>query len=76
MDVKISIRFSLILITLACLLAIAPTSSRGETGTLDIHVSNGNDDSEERVSNGWMYTDSSDLELINDNKQVISYNLH
>ena len=64
MDVKISIRFSLILITLACLLAIAPTSSRGETGTLDIHVSNGNDDAEEDANDGSMYLNSSDLELI------------
>jgi hypothetical protein len=71
MDAKMRIRFSLICITLACLLVTIPATSRGETGTLDIQVSNGNDDAEERVSSGGMSLGSSDLELIYDNQDQI-----
>ncbi|MGD9229118.1 MAG: hypothetical protein PVF26_21625, partial [Desulfobacterales bacterium] len=64
MDAKKNIRFSLIWIILACLLVTVPEPSWGESGTLDIQVSDGNDDAEELVGTGAVNLTSSDLELI------------
>lgn len=54
----------LVLATIAAL-ALAPKRSAADT-TVEVRVSADNDDAEERSSNGWMYLDSSDLELAQD----------
>ncbi len=49
-----------------------PFQARGATsGTINIRVSTGNDDAEEDASDGDMYLDSSDLELVNDGTDQI-----
>ncbi len=64
MDSKINIKFSLIWITLACLLLVKiPATSWGETGTLDIRVSQLSDDAEVNVYQTWVDIDINDLEM-------------
>ncbi|KIM08754.1 MAG: hypothetical protein KU29_03235 [Sulfurovum sp. FS06-10] len=43
--------------------------------TIDMSIVTGNDDAEERNSNGAMYLDSSDLELIQDGSKMQSVGL-
>jgi hypothetical protein len=48
-----------------------PTSAPVQQGTVDVRVNNGSDDVEESAS-GWMYFDSTDIELVYDsNSQVV-----
>ena len=63
MDAKLQIRFSTILIALACLLALAPVKSWSATaGTFEAYVVQENDDVEE-ISDGSVHTSINDLEL-------------
>ncbi len=62
MDAKLYIRFSTLMITLTCLLALAPVKSWGTAaGTFEAHVVQLNDDAEE--TGGWVDADINDLEL-------------
>jgi Tfp pilus tip-associated adhesin PilY1 len=62
MDAKLHIRFSIILIALACLLALAPVNSWGSSaGTFEGYVVQEADDAEEY--GGWVDTSINDLEL-------------
>lgn len=63
MDAKKNIRFSLIWITLACLLVLVPAASWGETGTLDIMISQISDDAEVNAAGDWVSTSINDLEI-------------
>jgi len=52
---------------LVCLAAVLPGLSWGSySGTVDVRVSSGSDDAEERISDGDIYRYSSDLEMIDD----------
>jgi hypothetical protein len=46
--------------------AAGGTSNAPSQGTFETRIASGNDDAEERLSNGSMYMDSSDLELVSD----------
>jgi hypothetical protein len=48
-----------------------PTNTPSSVQVWERRVSNSNDDAEERASNGSMYLDSSDLELISDNQDQV-----
>jgi beta-glucanase (GH16 family) len=45
---------------------LAVSSASGSASAVDVRVSSADDDAEQRLSDGYMYLDSSDLELIND----------
>ncbi len=47
------------------------TTGSGVGGSITVQVSAGNDDAEERVSSGYMYRNSSDLELVRDGSDQI-----
>ncbi|MBW2079020.1 MAG: hypothetical protein JRI71_16015 [Deltaproteobacteria bacterium] len=60
------LKFRTIFYILALLLLSLVTPQPVQADTIEVRVSAGNDDAEERVSNGSMSRGSSDLELIND----------
>ncbi len=62
MNAKLHLRFAIIIISLACLLALAPTKSWGASaGTFEAYVIQENDDAEE--TSGWVDASINDLEL-------------
>jgi hypothetical protein len=54
------------IVILIAILSVLTMAAPAWSATIEVRVSDGNDDAEETVSDGGMYTDSSDLELIYD----------